>query len=160
MSDGARYAEVLTEVAKKSKRDILVTPEGAGLVVVPGQHGRPTVVAVDRSTGRPVRWQVIQPDSVAWRPIARISYRLTDDGKVIPRSFGPVGLSLSGGSGVIFTDLNSYETWARRISSSPTSRSDLVTVIFRYSYDENLPFAINGFDGNEVKLDGVASRKC
>ena len=154
VDDGFRYVKVLKEVARKSQRDILVVPEGAKLQVVPDRDGTPTVVAVARSTGREVRWQVIQPGSVAPRPAARISYRLTNDGKVLPRTVGLVALNLPAKSVFIFTDLNLYEWWAGRISSMRTSRSDLVTIVARYTVGSSQPFALTKFYDAELKQNG------
>ena len=95
-ADGARHADVAREVAGLLGRDVLVTPAGSD---VRHRH-RPgdddtlrDAIPIDRLTGQPVDWLVIQPPDLATELPGWFALR---DGVVRPRT-GVVALPMPSG---------------------------------------------------------------
>jgi hypothetical protein len=95
VADGAQHAPLFAAVARKLERDVLVTPAGAEPRRLPSAGDGPAdfVVPVDRASGQPVDWLLVQPAELAtslpgW-------FELTG-GAVLPRR-GVVTLPLPGG---------------------------------------------------------------
>ncbi|MDP9796134.1 hypothetical protein J2S43_004646 [Catenuloplanes nepalensis] len=96
--DGTAHDALFREVAGLLGRDVLTTPDGARLDRVrldrlPGDDEAPDAIAIDRATGEPVEWTVIQPPDLAtplpgWFDVA--------GGVVRPRA-GVVALALPDG---------------------------------------------------------------
>ncbi|GAB7042499.1 MULTISPECIES: hypothetical protein [Catenuloplanes] len=91
--DGAAHDALFREVAGLLGRDVLTTPDGARVDRWPGEDEAPDAVAVDRATGEPVGWTVIQPPDLA-TPLP--GWFDVDDGIVRHRA-GVVALALPDG---------------------------------------------------------------
>lgn len=91
--DGAAHDALFREVAGLLGRDVLTTPDGARVDRWPGEDEAPDAVAVDRATGEPVGWTVIQPPDLAtplpgWFDV---------DGGIVRQRAGVVALALPDG---------------------------------------------------------------
>ncbi|MFI5838808.1 hypothetical protein ACIA8K_03705 [Catenuloplanes sp. NPDC051500] len=92
-ADGAGHRALFREVAGLLGRDVLTTPDGARLDPWPGEDEAPDAAAVDRLTGEPVAWEIIQPPDLD-TPLH--SWFDAGDGVVRPRA-GVVALALPDG---------------------------------------------------------------
>ncbi|RIV40215.1 hypothetical protein [Micromonospora radicis] len=92
-ADGARHADLFSEVAGLLGHDVLVSPEGADIRHHDRGDGPLHAVPFDRSSNRARDWLVIQPPELA-TPLP--GWFTVDRGLVRPRR-GVVGLSLRGG---------------------------------------------------------------
>ncbi|GAB7052388.1 hypothetical protein [Catenuloplanes indicus] len=91
--DGAADDALFREVAGLLGRDVLTTPDGARVDRWPSEGDEPDAVAVDRVTGEPVGWTVIQPPDLAtplpgWFDV---------DGGIVRQRAGVVALALPDG---------------------------------------------------------------
>lgn len=91
--DGARHAELFSEVAGLLAHDVLVSPEGAEIRQHGGSGGPLHAVPVDRQARRARDWLVIQPPDLA-TPLP--GWFTVERGLVRPRT-GVVSLPLRGG---------------------------------------------------------------
>ncbi|SCG33849.1 hypothetical protein [Micromonospora humi] len=97
--DGARHAELFTEVAGLLGHDVLVSPDGADIrQVLPGRtsdadDGPLHALPLDRVTRQPMDWLVLQPPGLA-TPLP--GWFAVEDGLVRPRT-GVVNLPLATG---------------------------------------------------------------
>ncbi|MEV6693473.1 hypothetical protein AB0M35_18575 [Micromonospora sp. NPDC051196] len=91
--DGARHAELFSEVAGLLAHDVLVSPEGAEIRQHGGRGGPLHAVPIDRKARRARDWLVIQPPDLA-TPLP--GWFTVESGLVRPRT-GVVSLPLHGG---------------------------------------------------------------
>ncbi|MGC4892293.1 hypothetical protein [Micromonospora sp. DT31] len=126
--DGARHAELFTEVAGLLGHDVLVSPDGADIRQVlagpaPNTDNGPLhALPLDRVTRQPMDWLVLQPPDLA-TPLP--GWFAVQDGLVRPRT-GVVNLPL--GTGVALAtraDFVSRRATAHRLGATA---ADLVTV--------------------------------
>ncbi|AEB44803.1 hypothetical protein VAB18032_18505 [Micromonospora maris AB-18-032] len=92
--DGARHAELFSEVAGLLAHDVLISPEGAEIRQHGGRGGPLHAVPVDREARRARDWLVIQPPDLA-TPLP--GWFTVERGLVRPRK-GVVSLPLHGGA--------------------------------------------------------------
>jgi hypothetical protein len=153
-SDGARYAGVLAEVADRLRCDVYYSPSGAdvrpaGAEVRPatplngGRRGE--AVAVDRASGRLVRWLLVRPSDVS--PAAPTWFERTD-GAVRPRT-GPASVPLP--NGVAFAVRSTFTHLCGLASWYPDDPPEVSTVIVG---NRDGAFEIGQYDGSVHLVDG------
>ncbi|MFI2710662.1 hypothetical protein ACH495_11105 [Micromonospora sp. NPDC018662] len=128
--DGARHAELFTEVAGLLGHDVLVSPDGADIrQVLPGRvpeadtdDGPLHALPLDRVTRQPMDWLVLQPPDLA-TPLP--GWFAVEDGLVRPRT-GVVNLPLATGVALATrADFVARRATAHRLGATAT---ELVTV--------------------------------
>ncbi|MFI5837363.1 hypothetical protein ACIA5A_27175 [Micromonospora sp. NPDC051300] len=126
--DGARHADLFTEVAGLLGHDVLVSPDGADIrQVLPGRapegDGGPLhALPLDRVTRQPMDWLVLQPPDLA-TPLP--GWFAMEDGLVRPRT-GVVNLPLATGVALATrADFVARRATAHRLGATG---SELVTV--------------------------------
>lgn len=126
--DGARHAELFTEVAGLLGHDVLVSPDGADIrQVLPGRvpdagDGPLHALPLDRVTRQPMDWLVLQPPDLA-TPLP--GWFAVEDGLVRPRT-GVVNLPLPTGVALATrADFVARRATAHRLGATAT---ELVTV--------------------------------
>jgi hypothetical protein len=124
-NDGARHAELFSEVAGLLGHDVLVSPDGTDVRhhAVRGSNGPMHAVPLDRRTHRAMDWLVIQPPDLA-TPLP--GWFAVDRGLVGPRK-GVVGLPLRDGLVLACrADFVTRRATAHRLDAAP---EQLLTVV-------------------------------
>jgi hypothetical protein len=148
-SDGVGFGTMLAEVADRLCCDVYVTPLGADLLPGSPDTGlgrRGEAVAVDRTTGLPVRWQLVRPSDVdvtmpAWFARVEGAVRAHNGIALVPLQGGVAFATRS-----TFTHLCGLAGW---LDDDPAG----VTTVVVGNRDG--AFEIGRYDGSARLVDGV-----